>query len=201
MIKKLLNVWNIISVLIILCAIIVLISVVLTPKGQVPMILNHSLFHVRTGSMEPALMTDSLIVVKKIDAENLKVGDIITFYSSDIYIKGEINTHRIVEIKKEQGKILFVTKGDASSIVDRYPASEDSIIGKVVFSSLILGKIIRFISNPIIFILLIAIPMFDLIIFNIYDSIRIAKKIAREEEEAAVREAIEAIRKEKNMDS
>ena len=113
---------------------------------------------------------------------------------------GEVNTHRIVEISEEGGELFFATKGDANNVADQYITREEDVIGKVVFSSLKLGKFIRLISNPLIFLPLIIGPLVILLGHSLYESFTVAKKLVKEEEEAAVREAVEAIRRKKEKE-
>lgn len=198
MVKKVfLGVVNTISVIIIVFAVIVLLVVVMTPKGQAPSILGYSFFRVMTGSMEPEMPVNSLIVVEKTPVQDLEPGDVISFYSRDPSLAGEVNTHRIVDISDEEGTRLFQTKGDANNVPDRYITREEDVIGKVVFTSLFAGKLIRLASNPVIFLPFIVLPMAIMLIYSIYKSYRIAKTMVQEEEEAAVREAIEMLRKKK----
>ena len=117
--KKLLaGIVNAISILVIVAAIWILLSVVMTKPGQTPNILGFSMFRVMTGSMEPEIRTDALIVVKKQDPGTLAIGDVISFYSHDPALYGMVNTHRIVEIEEENGSRTFYTKGDANRIAD-----------------------------------------------------------------------------------
>ena len=198
MVKKVfLGVVNTISVIIIVFAVIVLLVVVMTPKGQAPSILGYSFFRVMTGSMEPEMPVNSLIVVEKTPVQDLEPGDVISFYSRDPSLAGEVNTHRIVDISNEEGARLFQTKGDANNVPGRYITREEDVIGKVVFTSLFAGKLIRLASNPVIFLPFIVLPMAVMLIHSIYKSYRIAKTMVQEEEEAAVREAIEMLRKKK----
>lgn len=48
--------------------------------------------------MEPSIHEGDYIYIKRTDTDSLKAGDIISFYSQDDSIKGEINTHRISEV-------------------------------------------------------------------------------------------------------
>ena len=52
--------------------------------------------------MEPSIHEGDYIYIKKTDTDSLKAGDIISFYSQDDSIKGEINTHRISEVLSER---------------------------------------------------------------------------------------------------
>ena len=47
--------FNAAAIALILVSVFVLLSVVLTPAGQVPQVLGYSVFRVMTGSMEPEI--------------------------------------------------------------------------------------------------------------------------------------------------
>lgn len=201
MIKNLiLKLMNGLCILLVIASIAVLFVIVTTPKGQVPKVCGYALLRVMTGSMEPTIPTDSLLVVKEVPVNSLKVGDVISFYSKDPALWGMVNTHRIIEIGREEGGYLFCTKGDANNVEDHYPTPEDMVLGKVIFSSLFLGKIMRLLSNPLIFIPLVLGPLAVLLIQSVYKSYTLAKQLAREEEEAALRAAIEEIKKKKDKE-
>lgn len=198
--RVLVNLVSLVSVCLIIASVLVLLKVITTKQGEAPSIFGYSLFRVVTGSMEPQIPVDSLILVKREEASNLQVGDVISFYSRDPSLLGEVNTHRIVEIHENEGSLSFTTKGDANNIVDRYDTREEDLLGKVVFSSASIGKFVRLLSNPLVFFPFIILPLAILIIKNIIDSVKTAKALVREEEEAAVREAIQAIREKKEQE-
>lgn len=102
-------------------------------KGRVPYIMGHSVMRIVSGSMESEIPEGSYILIKKIDPEEVREGDVITFYSSDYAILGLPNTHRVVEppIVKDGG-YEFVTRGDANSVNDRVTAKGDDLIGVYV---------------------------------------------------------------------
>ena len=196
MLKKIiLNIINGVSVIVIAAAVFVLLTVVLKKSGDVPNIMGYSVFRVLTGSMEPAIETDSLIVVERVDASEVKTGDIISFFSQDPVHGGAVNTHRVVSIEQNGDNWNFVTKGDANQLEDKYVTSSEDLIGKVVFVSHGMGIMVHLLSNPLIFIPVILLPMFVILVSNLSRTIRLTRKIVKEEEEAAVREAVEAIRK------
>ena len=200
MLKKIvLNIINGVSVIIIAAAVLVLLTVVLTKSGDVPNILGYSVFRVMTGSMEPAIETDSLIVVKRVEASEIKIGDVISFFSQDPAHGGAVNTHRVTAIEQNGEEWNFVTKGDANQLEDKYVTSSKDLIGKVVYVSHVMGIIVHLLSNPLIFIPVIVLPMFVILVYNLACTIRVTRNIVKEEEEAAVREAVEASRKSRSQ--
>ena len=93
-------------------------------------------------SAEPDIHYQSLIVVnQKIKATDLKVGDYITFsMTGQSYI-----THRIIEIDLDNNKIVCADNryNKATGQIEdggTQTFSPDKVVGKVVFTSYILGK-------------------------------------------------------------
>ena len=186
--------FNAAAIGLILVSVFVLLSVVLTPAGQVPQVLGCSVFRVMTGSMEPEIREDSLLVVKKTPPEDIVPGDVISFFSPDPMLEGAVNTHRVVRIEKENGRTQFITKGDANVIEDIYPTDASALVGRVVFQSYGLGKAVSLLSNPLVFGIIILLPLVIILVMNLCRAVRIAADIAKKEEEEAVRKALEEIK-------
>ena len=186
--------FNAAAIALILASVFVLLSVVLTPAGQVPQVLGYSVFRVMTGSMEPEIREDSLLVVKKTPPKDIAPGDVISFFSPDPMLEGAVNTHRVVRIEKENGRTQFITKGDANVIEDTYPTDASALVGRVVFKSYGLGKTVSLLSNPLVFGIIILLPLLVILLMNLYRAVRIAADIAKKEEEEAVRKALEEIK-------
>lgn len=186
--------FNAAAIVLIFVPLFVLLSVVLTPAGQVPQVLGYSVFRVMTGSMEPEIREDSLLVVKKTPPEDIVPGDVISFFSPDPMLEGAVNTHRVVRIEKENGRTQFITKGDANVIEDIYPTDASALVGRVVFQSYGLGKTVSLLANPLVFGIIILLPLLIILLMNLYRAVRIAADIAKKEEEEAVRKALEEIK-------
>lgn len=189
--KVLIAIVNTLSVVIIVFAVLVLLTVATTRGGEAPSFLGYSVFHVLTGSMEPAIPTDSLILVHRTEPESIAVGDVITFYSRDPELGGAMNTHRVAAIARESdGSLVFTTAGDANYVPDEYPTYARDVVGVVVFSSFALGKLVRLLSNPLVFFPFLIVPLVVLVIVNLLGTIRTARKLALEEEAKALEEAL-----------
>jgi len=115
---------------------------------------NYQIKIVKSGSMEPAIHTGAIVVIKP--AKAYKDGDIITFGKDT---KKEIpTTHRIISSRVESGVILFTTKGDANEDKDTREIKQNEIIGRVFFDVPLLGYIIDVARKPVGFVVLIIIP-------------------------------------------
>ncbi|MBR3835749.1 MAG: signal peptidase I [Clostridia bacterium] len=174
------RVMSAISVVIFLFGLFVFVSVLNASAGKVPSVLGFSVLQVSTGSMEPELMTGSIVVVKKTDAQKLKVGDIISFYSTDVNILGKVNTHRIEKIEYESGTShlpVFTTKGDANDDVDRAKVHSMNVVGKVVYDlGTVSGSVISVFQNPNVVFFVIVLP---LIFITFGEAINLATLIAK----------------------
>ncbi len=125
---------------------------------------------VLSGSMEPSIKTGSIILIKPADSYN--IGDVITFASNFKEPNGARIpvTHRIVEIKKQNSEVSYITKGDANEDADETVISYKSVMGKVLFDAPYLGYVVETAKKPYGFLALIMIPA----LIIIYDQ---AKKI------------------------
>ena len=109
-------------------------------------------------------------------------------------VDGALNTHRIQRVVSEGDRLQFVTKGDANFLEDQQMVDAQRVVGKVIFVSPALGKLVRLVSNPLVFGLVILLPLAAMLIANLIKALRTAAALAREEEEAAVRQALEAMK-------
>ncbi len=172
----------VITVLTFAVGFIVFASVLKAQKDEVPDVMGFSVLKIQTGSMEPEYRTGSVIVTRKVPADQLEKGDVISFYSTDGQISNKVNTHRIEETYfLKGGERQFVTKGDANQTVDEFPVYERRIIGKVVLNlGVMSGSIIGFLQNPNVILFLIVIP---LVIITFLEALNLVNMIINRKEE------------------
>lgn len=119
---------NIVGYAVIAAVIIFLLFVIIARvTGHTVFVFGKTTAWVMTGSMEPEIPEQSFILVRKADKTEINVGDVIVFESDDPNLNSAYNTHRVVEIIGDRES--FVTKGDAYSVNDEYPADGDKILG------------------------------------------------------------------------
>ena len=130
-----------------------------------------------SGSMEPIIKIKDAIVTRRVDtADDLQKGDVITYRSMDEAYYGILITHRIVDIKHENGKTIYVMKGDNNETVDRSPIEFGQITGKVVMRIPKIGYIKYFLVSSYGWIIAIVIPSFGIIA---YDIVKLIKNISK----------------------
>ncbi|MGL4570181.1 MAG: signal peptidase I, partial [Clostridium sp.] len=93
-------------------------------------VLGYSALNVMTGSMEPEIKTGSLILIKDILIDDIKVDDVITVRTNN----GSLVTHRVANIDRDNEGIYLITKGDANDVYDSFKVRENMIEGKVMFN-------------------------------------------------------------------
>ena len=135
-----------------------------TSPDKVPDFLGYKPFIVLSGSMEPSIMTGDMGFVKETDPDSLKVGDVIAYKSGSAVV-----THRIVEVKSENGETRYVTQGDANNAADQSlvkPADVEGIYQRRVAGA---GNLAMFMQTTTGMILFVVCP---LVLFVLWDVIR-----------------------------
>ena len=140
-------------------------------KGKTPPI---SLYTIISPSMTPNINVYDVVVVKTTDTSALQVGDVISFYSNNVYFDGTPITHRIVEKYNTEEGISYRTKGDANAVVDNDYVYEQNIVGKVIFKIPALGRVQFFLASQGGWFIAIFIPALAVIS---YDIVKILKLI------------------------
>lgn len=185
---------------------IIIINLVLVVKGamnpeKVPMIFDTAPLIVVSDSMTideenntGAFNKGDLIVIKKVNPDDLVVGDIITYISKE----GDVITHRITEVfLSDEGVRTFETKGDASPGFDYYAVKYDQIVGKYNGVRLAnLGDVAMFFQTPAGVIAVIGIPLVGMLAFDIVKKQQESKAAKSREEELEAE--IERLKKSQN---
>ena len=153
-----------------------------------------SLFTIVSPSMEPYIMVYDVIVDTRVSNENsLKVGDVITFYSSSIDTGEYTVTHRIQEIIESPEGRKYITKGDNNQNVDAGYITFKDIVGKERFKLSGLGRVQVFIASKFGWLIIILLPALGIIIFDIFKLKKIYN-IKREIEDIPQVKAVSRVR-------
>ncbi len=191
-VKRIVNIIIDIIVVLILAVSVLIVTLSLTSKSSgVPNVFGVAPLSVLTGSMEDTINTGDLIFCEVTDdpSYGYKKGDIVTFYKN-INGKSELNTHRIVEVVKDDNITYYRTQGDnkktnpepdeelqtSSTIVAKYTGTK---IGGV-------GNFFSFIRTQLGFFLCVLLPM---IIFFVYEAVRVVLNLLAYNKEKTLEEA------------
>ena len=194
--KKIFNIFIDIIVIFILIVAILIVGLSLTSKASgVPNILGVAPLSVQSDSMADTFTTGDLLLsqVTNDPGETYEVGDIVTF---PIEVDGVsvLNTHRIVEVIEDENITYYKTQGDNK---DTNPVPDDdlqtasSIVAKYTGTKIPgVGNALTFIRTQLGFFLCVLLPM---IIFFIYEAIRVIMNIIAYNNEKALNAAKESV--------
>jgi signal peptidase len=120
--------------------VILAVSAVLAVAVAVPRIAGAVPYTVLTSSMEPDLPPGTLIVVKPVKADEVAIGDVITYQLESG--KSAVVTHRVVaKGVNGAGRVAFRTQGDANNTPDEDWVRPVQIKGGVWYSVPYLGYV------------------------------------------------------------
>ncbi|MBQ4105180.1 MAG: signal peptidase I [Clostridia bacterium] len=191
--KKVLNtIVDIIIVLILIVSILV-VMLSLTSKSQgVSHLFGIAPLTVQSDSMEDTFYEDDLIFGKVTNDGDYEyqVGDVVTF-PIKIGATQTYNTHRIVEVIEDENISYYRTQGDNESKPDEELQTSSTIVAKWTGKKISgVGKVIDFIRTQLGFFLCVLLPM---IIFFVYEAIRVIMNIVAYNKEKALEEAQAAV--------
>lgn len=199
--KKLKKVLQIIGdvalvIFILLAATVTIISLNTKDRG-VTHVAGRVLLNVQTDSMKNTINPGDLIIGKKYDGEEIKVNDIISFFSFEKETT-IIKTHRVIEVNDINGTITFTTKGDNAAGEDSLQLTKNDIVAiyksdayngfKIPF----IGKVLSFLQTQLGFLFCIIFPLLIFFIYQIYKFIEI---IIEEKKKETLKEIEEARKK------
>ena len=100
-------------ILIIIIYNIILVGISIIDKESGISIWGYKAYIITSDSMEPKISVGDIIIVKKLNEDEIETNDIITFYDEN-----QITTHRVVNIDSSNGYKEYKTKGDNNNIDD-----------------------------------------------------------------------------------
>ncbi|MGF9662351.1 signal peptidase I [Arthrobacter crystallopoietes] len=112
-----------------------------------PRVFGYQTATMLTGSMSPMISPGDVVVTVPVDSSELKVGDVVTYH---IPVQDHrVETHRIVDITREDGGTVIQTKGDANEGIDPWKATlEGQVVHRHAFTIPHLGAVIRTLREP-----------------------------------------------------
>ncbi len=81
---------------------------------------------ITTGSMSPALRPGDQVTVRKVNPDELRLGDVVVFQSAGAFV-----AHRLIARSRHDGQLFLTTKGDAAPEADA-PWEPSALVGVIV---------------------------------------------------------------------
>jgi signal peptidase len=101
---------------------------------------------VGSGSMRPVLDVGDIVIVAKVTAANIRLGDIIQYKKMENQAIITI-LHRVIKIEEAGGAKSFITRGDANNAPDTEPVIPENVVGKVIYTVPKIGWLSVFIKG------------------------------------------------------
>lgn len=171
-----------------LMATAVIAFVLVMASSLLPLPQAVKIFTVRSGSMEPAIQTGSLILV--LARERYQVGDVVTVDTGDRHSV----THRIIEERGSPAQPTFLTKGDANEEPDPVSVGKRDIVGKTLIAIPYLGYPVAYAQTKTGFIWLILFPAALIILSELATIVTEARRMFSRHSQGAV-EALARIKR------
>lgn len=133
----------------------IVLAVLLVAVG--PRLLPYQTFFVRSASMAPAIDTGALVVLREARAEDLAVGDVITFEQPGD--PDTLVTHRIVGIDGDGATRALRTKGDANVSEDGWRLLASGVRWRYAFDVPYVGYVFGVLGSTAARLLLLVVPL------------------------------------------
>ncbi len=156
-----------------------------------------SLYTIVSPSMDPVIKVYDVVVNKKVKSPNeISVGDIITYVSTNPTSEGMTITHRVIEVEgSSEGQYAYRTQGDNNSAPDATYVTFDNVIGKEIIIIPSLGKLQFLLANKKGWLFLLLIPIGIYILKDIYKLIELYGLRRKVDEVAGIIEEPDYVKK------
>lgn len=136
---------TILDVFFIILIVLIYSLVLVIQKADIVEILGYQFYTISSESMSPKINKGDIVIIKKCKDIEIQEGDIITFKADS-----EVVTHRVKKVNNEDGKVLYITKGDNNNAEDTSYVSYNQVIGKMVKVIPNLGNIVLMLNSKIV---------------------------------------------------
>lgn len=142
-------------------------------RGASPQVFGYTIYHTHASNMEPNIPAGTVIFAKESEKENIKAGSVVLCRIGENTV-----LTRVVQLVNENGVMSYVVRFDTDEKTYKLPG--ESIIARAVRQDAHLGGLLDFATSTEGIMLVIIIPSFIVIVFQV---IRIVN--AKKAEEAA----------------
>ena len=109
---------------------------------------GYRIFMVVSGSMAEEYDIGDILISKSTDANDINVGDNVTYLGKEKELEGLIITHKVIRKEVREDNTYFVTKGTSNDSEDP-EISYDQVYGKVIYKTAILSMFGKFMNNTV----------------------------------------------------
>lgn len=160
----------VIAVLILLIAAMLFLYFSFSENGAAPDIFGYTIYHTQAVKMEPKIPKNTVVFGKTGELDEIKVGSaVICRIGEDTVLT------RVVQLVNENGQMSYVVKYDTAPENDTFRLPAESIIARASTQSSLFGKVLSFATSTVGIMMVIIIPSFIIIVFQIIRIINVKK--------------------------
>ncbi|MGN1090139.1 MAG: hypothetical protein ACI4Q6_07015, partial [Huintestinicola sp.] len=173
--KKKVSVVNIIegivvAILILLIAGMLFLYFSFSKTGAAPDIFGYTIYHTKAVSMQPEIPAGAAVIAQKSEIDSIKAGSVVLCKIGEDTI-----LTRVVQLLNEGGEMSYVVKFDTAPADNTFKISKDNIVAKATWISEGFGAVLNFATSTLGIMLVIIIPSFIVIIFQVVRIINVKK--------------------------
>lgn len=182
-----------ITTVIILLTVIALVGVLILVfinnfTGKENSVFGYRLVYILTDSMSPELQQGTTILTKECTADELKLGDYVTFVAASGLLEGHNVTHEVVALPyydSDDEKWYISTRGIKEGAPLDDPVPVENVQAKFIRKLPVITFIVTLIKNPWGYALLIAVPLVLMLVFQIIKMAKVSAADAVEKDKNA----------------
>lgn len=152
----------VIAIMILLIASMLFLYFSFSKSGTAPNLFGYTIYHTKAVNMEPEIPAESAVIAKASEIENIKVGSAIL-----CKIGEDTVLTRVVQLLNENGEMSYVVKFDTAPANNTFKIPSENVIAKAIWTSTGLGSLLSFATSTFGIMLVIIIPSFIIIVFQI----------------------------------
>lgn len=176
----------VITVLIVLIIFMLVVYFAFSKTGATPKFFGYTFYRTMAVNMETDIPAGTAIIAKASEIDNIKEGSVVLCKVDETTV-----LTRVVQIVNENGQLSYVVKFDTAPAADTFKIPRDSVIAKAIYQSSGLGSMLGFVTSTFGIMLIIIIPSFIIIVFQVIRIINVKRK----EEDASSLDDLDEIMK------
>lgn len=106
------------------------------------------MFMIVSESMKDEYEIGDILISKSVPADEINIGDNITYLGEKDTLKGLIITHKVIEKEERDGEVFLTTKG-TSNLVKDPEISYSQVYGKVIYKFVLLSMLAKLMNNQL----------------------------------------------------
>lgn len=161
----------VITVLIVLIIFMLVVYFAFSKTGATPKFFGYTFYRTMAVNMETDIPAGTAIIAKASEIDNIKEGSVVLCKVDETTV-----LTRVVQIVNENGQLSYVVKFDTAPAADTFKIPGDNVIAKAIYQSAGLGSMLGFVTSTFGIMLIIIIPSFIIIVFQVIRIINVKRK-------------------------